>query len=171
MPGGRLLEQLAGGHPWAVVDHLLVCADGARADGGQVGNWGRAYPYGGVLDLTTLTWRALPDRPKAAQPRRPLPGLRLGDRVLTSDGLVLDPRTDDWDAVPEPILDRLARSGAATVWTGRALLVWGGVTWSDPRPTLHADGVALVPPVDTDDARPVVAPGPPAQKRIDGDNR
>lgn len=49
--------------PWFATGDALVNPTLGGADGGETGNWGRTHPYGGVLDLTTLTWEALPPAP------------------------------------------------------------------------------------------------------------
>lgn len=91
-------------------------------DGGQTGNWGRHYSYGGILDPRIDQWTALPSPPAG-------PGLgddvvlTIGTRV-TVGGHLLDPVRLDWINVPEsPIIDR---NGSAVVAGDSTILVWGG---------------------------------------------
>jgi N-acetylneuraminic acid mutarotase len=62
-------------------------------------------------------------------------------------GLAYDPRTDRWSALPQWPLR--ARSGSTVVWTGRALLVWGGLIGAPigttTGPKYPADGAAFTP--------------------------
>ena len=49
---------------------------------------------------------------------------RLPKLVASRAGLAYDPKSDSWSAIAAAPL--ATRSGSAVVWTGRALLVWGG---------------------------------------------
>lgn len=107
-------------------------------------SWDR-FPLGGVLDLDTRTWRALPERPEGPVRLGSMPqsfeSIAVGDRVVSSDGLLIDPRAGSWEAIPES--DAFGREGASVVWTGSELIVWGGVTWDEGGGAgLRADGVA-----------------------------
>lgn len=65
-----------------------------------------------------------------------------GAPVRPRNGLVYDPRADRWSALPAAPLP--ARLEPAAVWTGRSLIVWGGVstgTWGAYRPA----GAAFTP--------------------------
>lgn len=141
-------EILGSGGPWVAVGDLLICIDGGQADGGQIGNYGRFFPFGGVLDVAKRKWRPLPTQPTATSGSSGEFYMVLGAEVLSSDGLLLDPRADAWRtwAVPHDASDALGREGAAGVWTGSEMLIWGGVTWTESGSVLHDDGVALRPP-------------------------
>jgi N-acetylneuraminic acid mutarotase len=88
-----------------------------------------------AYDPATNGWRRL----------TPLPSRRLGASAIWSgkrlllwggqtgsstalvearNGLAYSPRTDRWSVLPRSPLR--ARSGSAVVWTGRALIIWGG---------------------------------------------
>jgi hypothetical protein len=62
-------------------------------------------------------------------------------------GLAYDPRSDRWSSIPRTPLSR--RGGSLVAWTGRSLIVWGGVTaapvGSQSGPTYHRDGAAFTP--------------------------
>ena len=146
-------EVLRGRWPWLYAGGVVVCTDEGWANGG--GSWERSYPYGSMLDIATLSWEWLPDRPA--------PGTRLGgvitndlrdsfavgDRVVSDDGLLFDPIKRSWGPLPTTSVS--GRNGAAVVWTGSEILVWGGVTWRDtgdwfPVADLHSDGARITLP-------------------------
>ena len=54
------------------------------------------------------------------------------------DGGVYDPSTDSWDLLPRPPIE--GRERHAAVWTGEAMIVWGG---HDERE--FSDGVSFSP--------------------------
>ncbi|MGH9223112.1 MAG: Kelch repeat-containing protein [Acidimicrobiales bacterium] len=56
-----------------------------------------------------------------------------------ADGAAYDPSTDTWRSLPPSPLS--ARAGALAVWTGRELIVWGGVAGE----RFVADGAAFDP--------------------------
>lgn len=128
--------EVIGWAPVAVGGHVVFPGLG-DADGGEVGSWGRPYPFGGVLDVATGEWRPLPDVGDETT-RAPLAGVVVGDRVVVGDGL-LDPATGDWarlPGVPGPeATERAVTAG------GGALLVWGGAASSGNL----ADGYLLRP--------------------------
>jgi WD40 repeat protein len=74
-------------------------------------------------------WRVLPEFPLPARfgPVVVLAGLKLivwgGDDHV--DGALFDPGTNEWSVLPKSPLDRY-RTGAAAVWTGSSILIWGG---------------------------------------------
>jgi hypothetical protein len=125
-----------GGNAIAVA-HRVVFPGTGSADGGEVGNWGRSYPEGGILDPVTGRWQPLPDPP-------PGPGLdgfvrRVGDRTFVA-GHLLQPATRAWTPVPQPPWS--ARSRGQTVLTNAsAVFVWGG-SLDD---TNLAEGYLLLP--------------------------
>lgn len=117
--------EVLGWAPVAVAGRVVFPGLGG-ADGGDVNNWGREYPFGGVLDLATGEWRELPDVGDEATPA-PLSGVVVGDRVVVGDGL-LDPVTGAWLRLPA-LPGRAATELAVAAGDG-ALLVWGGATTS-----------------------------------------
>lgn len=76
-------------------------------------------------------------------------GLAMGSSRLLNSGARYDPRTDTWTPMtavgaPSPRLD------ATAVWTGTALIVWGGSTAPDPDfPQRRDDGAIYTPATDT----------------------
>lgn len=139
---------LSSGSPWLVLDGRLICTDGARYDGGQVNNWGRFVDAGGMLDIASRTWLALPDRPQGER-RVEVPSMALGEHILSDDGLLFDPRTGRWTPFPDALTDRLTAEDASIIWTGDELIVWGGMDWDAAAtgPGLLNDGLAFTPPV------------------------
>jgi hypothetical protein len=109
------------------VGERVVWPKAGTGDGGQVGNWGRPYPYGGILDPRNDQWTALPSPPA---------GSGLGDDVsltigarLAASGHLLDPVALDWISVPtSPIVDR---TGSAIVAGDSMILAWGGADERD----------------------------------------
>jgi len=74
---------------------------------------------------------------------------REGD-VLARHGLTYDPKTDRWSALPQWPLQ--SRDGSTVAWTGRQLIVWGGVIGT-PRgtstpPKYLTDGAAFTPALE-----------------------
>lgn len=112
--------------PWLLAGGRLVNPMLGEADGGEVNNWGRAYPNGGILDPATGQWAPLPNPPAH--------GEGAGARSATSaiyfglQGSVLDTATGTWEMLP--VLPGGRRSGYTLVAAGRDLLVFGG-GWGD----------------------------------------
>lgn len=98
----------------------LVFPDLGGADGGEVGNWGRTYPFGGIYDPAAGTWADLP----SVTGRTSWPRLVVGDRVRVGD-VLLDPvdgnttpvRAGPWTSDDSPTL-----AASPT-----AILAWGGM--------------------------------------------
>lgn len=59
-------SEILGTGPWLTDGSKLVSPVPGSADGGEVCNWGRSYPNGGVFDTATSTWSALPRPPTDA---------------------------------------------------------------------------------------------------------
>ncbi len=124
--------------PVAVGSRVVWPGTGS-ADGGAVGNWGRSYPEGGILNLSSGTWQALPRPPWP--PALDCCTTVVGDRVLVG-GQLLDPATGRWAQVPQ--LPGVTRRAATVVGSPRTLLVWGGAT-TGTRPDNLATGYLLTP--------------------------
>lgn len=112
-------ELIGGGAVW--VGKRVVWPMTGTADGGEVNNWGRDYPYGGILDPSTGRWTALPDPPAG----RGLGGVLLAlDGMITVGGHLLEPAGLGWTRIPEsPVVDR---AGATVIGGAGAILAWGG---------------------------------------------
>lgn len=112
---------------WFAEGDTMVNPSLGSAHGG--GNWDRAYPYGGVLDLASKTWAPLPDPPAGD---REQPAGVTGERkaeFFTYRGRVLDLPSGTWREVPS--LDAGRHVEDRTVVTaGRGLFVFGGVDHS-----------------------------------------
>lgn len=106
------------------------------SDGGEVNGWGRPYPHGGMLDPATGEWSDLPPMPEPGSYRGPSVG--GGGHVVSSGGAVLDLAAETWSPLPAP--PDAADEGAAAVWAGDGLLVWGGHTWAGSEATLLNTG-------------------------------
>jgi hypothetical protein len=101
---------------------------------GRVGDedeMGAGHPYGGMLDPTTGSWSDLPRPPNDL---REYGGPSVGEsgHVVSWQGAILDVAAGTWSALPP--LPVAADEGAAVVWAGDRLVVWGGFDWEDPDP-------------------------------------
>ncbi|MEV4415556.1 hypothetical protein [Catellatospora sp. NPDC049609] len=112
--------------PWLAAGGRLVNPLLGGADGGQVGNWGRTYPDGGILDPSIGTWSALPSPPVAAR----VGGGAYGATSAVYAGYrgpVLDTAAGSWRTVA-PLPGREAHE-RTVVAAGNRMLVFGGVRW------------------------------------------
>ncbi|GIE95683.1 hypothetical protein [Paractinoplanes rishiriensis] len=121
-------SQILSSEPWFVSDGKLVNPILGGADGGEVGNWGRTYPDGGILDPSTGTWSALPAPPfegaRSAGGYGPASAAYLG-----IDGLVLNAATGKWEELP--LLPGADPGGHTVVAAGTGLVVFGGAISRD----------------------------------------
>jgi hypothetical protein len=108
---------------WFVAGGLVVNPSLGGADGGQTNNWGRTFPYGGMLDLEGEAWVGLPNPPREGQSfgGNPVGG---GDIVVNRQGWALDLTRLAWLRVNSPAGG--PEAGAATTWTGDRLVLFGG---------------------------------------------
>ncbi len=123
----RLLpdSEVIGGGAVAVGD-LVVFPELGSADGGEVNNWGRSYPMGGILDTVSGEWRALPARDASwgeGVTRAWSAAAVSGNRVLAS-GHLLDPAAGAWTELTAPPGGNLL--GQTVVAGPDGLLVFGG---------------------------------------------
>ncbi|MGH3489655.1 MAG: hypothetical protein ACRDP8_17335 [Actinopolymorphaceae bacterium] len=120
-------SEIIGGWSWSVTDGLLVDPSTGGADGGQTGNYGRVFPYGGIFDPQTRRWRPLPVLPEGrtdALWQGPATG---GTELAVERGYVLDPeagKSGRWIRLTEPTQG--AREGRSAVWVGDRLVAFGG---------------------------------------------
>lgn len=126
---------------WAWSGEWVINASLESADGGEVGNWGRFYPAGGMLDPATGEWAELPDAPE------PDGGWSLhasSERGMTrGGGWALDARELDWHPVPN--LRQAPDSEEAVAWVDERLLVWGGVRYDGNEGSLVGEGWVWAP--------------------------
>jgi hypothetical protein len=112
------------------------------SDGGQVNNWGRAFPHGGILTPPAGDWSPLPNPPAGPGGLR---GLSLAgpEQVVSHEGWVFHVPTGTWMELTTPAgADREAIAGA---WAGDRLVVWGGARWDGSDWTLLDDGFSWLP--------------------------
>ncbi|MEV6304936.1 hypothetical protein AB0M02_36375 [Actinoplanes sp. NPDC051861] len=115
-------EILATG-PWLAAGDELINPTLGGGDGGQVGNWGRVYPYGGSVSPATGVWSPLPDPPPG-----PAAGARTGTTALYfgDSGVVLDTTTGTWQKIPAIPGDEV--TGRTIVAAGALMVVFGGAS-------------------------------------------
>ena len=90
-------------------------------NGGDTNGFGRDIDTGGLLDVRTGQWAALPLPPPAGAGRY----VAVSERWITADaGLVLDTRRMRW--IPLPDHDGTVDQGASAAWVGDVLVAWGG---------------------------------------------
>lgn len=122
---------------WFWAGGRLVNPTLGTSDGGEVNNWGRSYPHGGILDPVQGTWSPLPNAPP---PGELFPGVAVGgERYVTSfSGWALDMATETWFELPPP--PDSADEGQALTWAGDQFFVWGGVRWDGMEPAILDTG-------------------------------
>jgi len=114
---------------------------------------GRPSPFGERRDAT-LVWTGREAIVWGGVPSPALAG--DGGDLAAADGAALDPATDTWRRIaPGPLAGRY---GQVAVWTGKEMIVWGGVVNPSGRPT------ARVSPKRTTRARAPSPSGDPAAR-------
>ena len=113
----------------AVWDGREILVVGGRDEVGVAARTGLAY------DPQTNRWRRLPTLdPGRVQAVAVWTGTRLlvwGGELgretfeLARNGSAFDPATDRWSRLPQAPIE--GRADPAAVWTGRELIVWGGI--------------------------------------------
>jgi hypothetical protein len=131
----RADSEILGSAPWFVEDGVLVNPRLGAADGGQVNNWGRSYPEGGVYDSTTDSWSELPNRPADVDVGGEGVIGRTHALFTDADGLVLDWTTAEWITIPRlpDATDSYEANpfNRTVVTVGTDLYVFGGEVWKD----------------------------------------
>jgi hypothetical protein len=120
-------SEILGTGPWFVEDQIMVNPDLGGADGGEVDNWGRRYPNGGVFDTASATWSELPTAPAGANHAAGVLGARSA-LISSTSGWLLDLATGAWvelPALPEPTAD----TQRPIVTAGADAVVFGGARW------------------------------------------
>ena len=128
---------LGGGARWFELDGRLILPALGSADGGEVGNWGRPYPYGGILDPQRGEWSDLPAPPVAdlSSAEDFAGGIRAGREAdyFGLSGWILDATAREWIEIP-PLDDEGAlTTGRVVANAGPEMLVFGGVRWGGGR--------------------------------------
>ena len=103
------------------------------SDGGRESSWGRSYAHGGVLDVRSGTWSALPDPPSESEADGAAVLTRTGATYGAPQGYVLDMTTSTWLRVPA--LPQV--QSRTVVAAGRDMFVFGGARFE------RADGRLL----------------------------
>ena len=132
-------SEILGGGAVAVAG-LVVFPDTGSADGGEVNNWGRRYPMGGIYDPATRGWSDLPEL------KDPPEGVLYvwsdssvtGDGVLAS-GHLLDPVSRSWTLLEPPPGGNL--QGQSVFAGPEGVLVFGG--WDGSAQTNRASYLPL----------------------------
>jgi hypothetical protein len=110
---------------WWWVDGRVVNATPGASDGGQVNNWGRFVPFGGILDPAG-GWKLLPEGPE--EPGRFTDIATAGAEHVVAGGWVLHVPTGRWTELGDPPAGQL--TGTAATWSGDRLVAFGGVRWA-----------------------------------------
>ena len=113
-------SEILGGNPVSIAGRVVFPSTGS-ADGGEVNNWGRPFPFGGIFNPADSSWAPLPDPPAATG----LDGyiLSVGDNTLVG-GHLLNPATGGWTVVPT--LPGPSRNSATVLANTDTIVVWGG---------------------------------------------
>lgn len=126
---------------------LAVSPYRGGADGGEVNNWGRLVPNGGMLDLSTETWSHLPGETRKDQWGGGVVG-RSGAAFTGVRGEVLDLVSGEWFTIPD-LPSGLSDGFAHTiVAAGTDLFVFGGglqATVSNDAYMWHTNRVSPTP--------------------------
>jgi hypothetical protein len=131
LPDSEILGQ---GARWFELDGQLILPALGSADGGEVGNWGRPYPYGGILDPQRREWSDLPDPPAALDLSS---GEDFGSGILAGPeadyfgyrGWILDVTAGEWIEIPPLDDEDPLITGRIVVAADQEMLVFGGVRW------------------------------------------
>jgi len=114
-----------------VVDSRIVFPYPGSSDGGQVNNWGRSYPYGGIYDPGSGEWEVLPD--PATDENFEIAGVvgASGAAFIEPSGMVLDLESLEWIELPASPDSDLRLANRTVVTAGQSLFVFGGEFWAD----------------------------------------
>jgi hypothetical protein len=135
--------------PWVLDDGRLINPMLGGADGGEVDNWGRTHPYGGILDVETGDWTGLPNPPNGEEDFSAGVLTDSGGDYFGYGGWILDAAKETWIEVPPLDSDELV-TGRTVVRAGTDLLVFGGARWkSGPDAQLLADAWIWSPRVSS----------------------
>lgn len=127
----RLPDSKVVGVAGRAVGDVVVFPEQGSYDGGEVDNWGRDYPAGGIYDPTAGKWSALPGPGRPEGGGLSFPRTAVAGPLLLTDGRLLDPVMRAWTAVPEPPEGNLL--GQTVVASPDGILVFGG--WDGSAPT------------------------------------
>ncbi|WP_406245611.1 hypothetical protein ACI7YT_11220 [Microbacterium sp. M] len=136
------LEQI-GGWNWTWTGDRVVDATLGGGDGGEVGGWGRAYPFGGMVRLPDGEWSPLPDAPERVSD--PWLDNATGEgRFVVADGYMFDDVEETWTPITSPT--GAPDVAGTAVWADERLVVVGGTDWSRVEGTRDERTWILTPP-------------------------
>ena len=171
-------QQLDAGGTWSPVASSEVLGERAGAlavwTGSEVLVWGggetpSTLTTGARFNPTTDAWSPLPKTPLLRHPQYAAAAVWTGTEMIVWDeygrcaagpdaaacrgGARFNPVTNTWRSIAPSGLSR--RSAVSVVWTGREMLLWGGVRDCAAMPCAYGDGTAYDPVTDT--WRPIAA--------------
>lgn len=123
-------EILGSSARWFAHDGRLILPALGSAGGGEVNNWGRSYPNGGMLDISASRWLPLPNAPDGENESSA--GVVAGAQAdfFGVRGWVFDAVAEDWLRVP-PLDGEDQMISRDVTAAGRNMIVFGGERWSD----------------------------------------
>lgn len=138
-------SRVVGSDPnWHWSGGRVVNATRQLVDGGEVNNYGRVYPTGGMLDPATGEWTDL----ASWSEQEPGSGPRLsvaGTDIVTSGEWVLHVREHTWTRVPEG--DGLPTQEFSNAVVGDRVVVFGGARFGEDGELLDDTWVWRMPQV------------------------
>lgn len=111
-----------GGWQWFWTGERLVSPDLGHADGGEENNWGRSYPFGGIIDSVSGAWQPLPSPPNPVDAPW-LTTVQGGGRFAYAGGFIYNDTAETWTPLGRPS-DSVGAPGAA-IWADDRLVVMG----------------------------------------------
>ncbi len=132
-----------GGWRWMWTGSRLVDPQLGGADGGEVGNWGRTYPYGGTITVPEGTWAPLTDPPEPLQNAWIHDAVGSG-RFAVSGGYLYDDERMRWTIVGRP--DAATQEPGPAIWADENLVVLGGVDWTTSDGSVSSTTWTYTPP-------------------------
>lgn len=120
-------SQILGAGPWFVEGGRMVNPVLGSADGGEVGNWGRSFPFGGILETASGAWSELPAPEDADVQSAGVLGARAGLFLAPAGGL-LDLVSGRWVELPPPP-GTTEGTERPVMTAGADALVYGGQRW------------------------------------------
>jgi hypothetical protein len=120
-------SEILGSWSPVAIGSSIVFPNAGSADGGEVNNWGRSYPYGGIYHIDTDSWSWFEETPQE------IAGVvREADAAYISvKGEVLDMTGQSWITIPEfPFFTEGEIYNQTVVAVGTDLFVFGGEIWT-----------------------------------------
>ena len=123
-------SEILGSESPVAVGREVIFANSGSADGGQVNNWGRSYPYGGIYNVDRDEWRSLPA--PADDDTFQIAGVIGPDNSLvnSSAGHVLLANGERWIETPYAPFDFDGVFNQSVAATDTSIFVFGGEQWA-----------------------------------------